>query len=816
MQQASAIFSYIVTNCLFLQVYPYERFGISILVPLHSLGQDFFSCGLFASEAIFQNIVAVVYALSKINANKVGLGMGAVVFDFCSRIEKAREQYFSFFSGQLQQTQNISMTHDRIVASVSFDDNAAEAVSSILSSNYIPHFSSPVTNRELRDMRDATIISSVPSRSAEIRLFVRILETFAWRYVSVIYDNDITGTVLLEMFRAFSREKNVCIADSLVVPKILSKEYAREVVETLSPIWKPTVVVLLMDNSDNIQTILEVFRERKLSEQFTFLSGTAWGNKMAITKGLERISAGTLTFTLETYDLPDFRNFLSNLTLNNHKPIAKEWYEEYFQYKYQCKLSESQNPTKKFLKECSKTETTHPDDVIQDPFVFHTILAVNSIAHGLDSYIRKQCSNANTVDQCKIIQAELLLEILEQGQHHLNNTKSFDTRDREGSYGYHIWNFRKLGKEYGYVHVGQYKNNKIRLEKTNVEFKNGMHVPQSLCTEGKCLEICSFQSPVYAVLSIPEPLPIDYNFRSIYGIVTSSLSLLGILAILVILVYFMMTFPSAEGSSILGYFILIGCLMIYSVNFAFIFQPTIGTCSLRRFLMGLAYAIVYSAMLIKVIHSWRIANYLDEDERNPRHVCMLILVCVALIMVEIILAAAWLILYPPKVDLLGEMWRCAPSETFETELVISLVYIMILIASTLVFCNETWQCRDTVKQTRWILFACSSTAITWLIWTIVATQAPIPFRDPAIVIGNLVSASSILLFLYARRFYIYSYLREDFKDLEMRSHFSVHLGKPVLSKTQSIEHEFTKNTINPLRETDPGMQYAGKLICYKI
>lgn len=148
------------------------------------------------------------------------------------------------------------------------------------------------------------------------------------------------------------------------------------------------------------------------------------------------------------------------------------------------------------------------------------------------------------------------------------------------------------------------------------------------------------------------------------------------------------------------------------------------------------------------------------------------LVAIGLTFVQVVLGSAWLILYPPGTDLEGETWRCTPTERFEIDLVISLVYVMVLIAATILFCFETWHAEENSKETRWILLASLFTTIAWCVWTVVATQAPITFRDPAIVIGNLICATVVILFLYARKMYLYSQLTKDVKDLEMRSHYT--------------------------------------------
>lgn len=769
--------------CVFYpQLFPHQRFGISGLVPYHQQGQTFFSCGPFAGERIFQNVAAVAYALTRINTNDAGVGLGAVFFDYCDRTERARERVFNFFSGEAQEgDSSLLLGPGRIVASVSLDDDAAEAVSNILAANHIPHFSSPVGGIRLADRTDHSILTSVPSRTAELRALLAAAKSFDWTFLSVVYDNDADGRFLMETFRGMAGAEDMCIGDSLGVPQRVSEEYARQVVETLAAGWKPRVVVLLMDAADNIRTLLQVAERLGHAEHFTFLAGPAWGNKPGVSGGLDRVSAGAITLTTETYDLPDFRAFVANLTLEHHSPLPDEWFEEYFQHKFECRLSASSRVQRQFVRECLGTENTHADDLVQDPFVFHTVLAINAVAHGLDAYLTRHCADATTIEDCEVVQAELLLEVQRQSRLTLNNTAGHGGAD---AYGYHLWNYRRLGADYGYVSAGGWQNGVLRMDKPGLEFKIGGYPPDSRCLAGACLEVCAPQSAVYAAMALPKPLPIDSNFHTVYGITTAVLSLLGVVACLACLIYLMATFPPAAGAPVLGCLALAGCLMVYAANFAFIFQPTEGTCAVRRLLPGVAYALVYAALLVKALHACRLAaaaardnasgNSGDSSAKSPllARVCGQLVVTVALVVVQVVLAVAWLTLYPPEVDLAGNSWQCAPTEDFEAELVTSLAYVMVLLAATAALCLEAWHSGAASGETRWVLAASLCSIISWCVWTVAATQAPRHLRDPAMVIGNLVSASVVLVILMARTVTLYTQFNQDVKELEMRSHYT--------------------------------------------
>jgi hypothetical protein len=54
------------------------------------------------------------------------------------------------------------------------------------------------------------------------------------------------------------------------------------------------------------------------------------------------------------------------------------------------------------------------------------------------------------------------------------------------------------------------------------------------------------------------------------------------------------------GTSVLGFVILLGLLLLFTANLSFVLTPTEATCGARRFLPGLAYTVIFAGMLLKV------------------------------------------------------------------------------------------------------------------------------------------------------------------------------------------------------------------------
>lgn len=184
-------------------------------------------------------------------------------------------------------------------------------------------------------------------------------------------------------------------------------------------------------------------------------------------------------------------------------------------------------------------------------------------------------------------------------------------------------------------------------------------------------------------------------------------------------------------------------------------------------------------MLVKVLNTWRIGDAWDEF--NPptyerlSHPCSLFSIVIALMLVQVIIGAQWLILRHPDIEFVeyeGKLLsRCSPVDFHNEELVMSCIYVMFLIILTMIFAGVTWDSEESNKESRWILVVCIFTIIIWIVWTIVSTLTEIKFRDPSIIIANLVNATMILLCIYIRKIYLLSKIQKEIDD-DKKSQFS--------------------------------------------
>ena len=103
----------------------------------------------------------------------------------------------------------------------------------------------------------------------------------------------------------------------------------------------------------------------------------------------------------------------------------------------------------------------------------------------------------------------------------------------------------------------------------------------------------------------------------VWAVIVATLSGLGLLVSIFLFMYLAVAYPVKMGTSILGYFTIVGIMGIYATNFAFVLHATSHTCAVRRFCSGVVYSIVFASLLVKVIDNWRFtdADYFKHPYR---------------------------------------------------------------------------------------------------------------------------------------------------------------------------------------------------------
>jgi G protein-coupled receptor family C group 5 protein B len=210
---------------------------------------------------------------------------------------------------------------------------------------------------------------------------------------------------------------------------------------------------------------------------------------------------------------------------------------------------------------------------------------------------------------------------------------------------------------------------------------------------------------------------------------------------------------------------MLGILGIYAINFAFFLPAAADTCGARQFCLGVVYAIVFAALLVKAIDNWRFGEnveYFNQQQMNDKYKGItnrgvLLLIAVGIVCVQLIIPIQWLVYRNPSASLMSEAteihdWMmCDPHDMYDKSLVMSMIFVMFIVLLTGIFSGLSWDNENNNYESRWILVCSVCTAGCFMVWMIVITNATPPYRDGAVALGNLFNATAILIFTIIRK-----------------------------------------------------------------
>lgn len=258
----------------------------------------------------------------------------------------------------------------------------------------------------------------------------------------------------------------------------------------------------------------------------------------------------------------------------------------------------------------------------------------------------------------------------------------------------------------------------------------------------------------------------------VWAIAVSVPTCVGLFIGIFIFCFFLFSYPVRGGSTVLGFMMIIGILCIYAINFAFFVRATNLTCGLRRFLMGVVYAIVFAALLVKSIDNWRFNDieYSVRKYSGLTSACSLFTIAVGIVCVQIIIPVEWLIIVHPtaskvSTNVLHDWSWCDPVDNHDYSLVLSMLFVMFLVLLTAIFSGMAWDSHSNYYESRWICVSCISTAGCFLVWMIVTTNAGPAYRDAAVSLGNFFNATALLIFLPVRKLILlFHFKNQDDKE----------------------------------------------------
>ncbi|XP_033749036.1 uncharacterized protein LOC117333723 [Pecten maximus] len=764
----------------------------------HHQGSDPYRCGPIKMNSLHVAL-AFFYTLERLQTPKP-YDVRGVVVDYCSNTLRIDQDLYSLLAtGKFCSTAfgaDGVVNNSTITGVLTTSSSATMAVNRVVKPLRIPIISNGATSVLLSDQSNYPYFSrTVPPDDYQMKVIADILALNDWTYVSVVYTKETYGISGFEQLQRNTRSQGVCVTNAIGIPTRPSMEEAKAAVQQLTTNAGANVVVLCTLYPE---AIMAAAKELDLVDRFVWIGTDTWGQSPTIPTGIESKLHGLITIDMRSAIVQNFIDYVKEITYTNRKNIPLDWFEEFYQEIHQCQLTDAQSPATKFSSFCDKGEVITDRMVLaNNSYILHTITATYSLVNGLNTVRAGTCKLAATFSDCfsNPDNWDRLLEGILSTDWDMHNTLNLKPPDnfnirfnsqRFVDTGYNIYTYLNDGSGYSYHLIGSTKDGTLSFD--NYDHGRGAGFT-SKCPAGTVCD-CDVitNTPLISNQTddrFTEPRNFFfYNERindfgqtvydqvytwPIWAIAVGVLTSAGLLVAVLLFLYFLVAYPVRGGTTILGFMVLLGVIGIYVINFAFFLPASDATCGARRFMMGVVYAIVFAALLVKALDNWRYSDmeYSRRKYKGLTSACSLFLVALGIVAIEAIIPIMWLILVRPTASLYTEgmpmddwAW-CDPHDLYDRALVMSMIFVMFLVVVTGIVASLAWDSDSNYYESRWIFVSSVCTAGCFLVWMIVSTNAGPPFRDPAVALGNCVNATALLIFIPIRKLVLLCYLKNN-------------------------------------------------------
>lgn len=210
------------------------------------------------------------------------------------------------------------------------------------------------------------------------------------------------------------------------------------------------------------------------------------------------------------------------------------------------------------------------------------------------------------------------------------------------------------------------------------------------------------------------------DFFSILGLVPITLSILGnILTLFVAILFYQKRHtPIVKASGKELCFIMLGGIhLCYLMTIPILMRPRVITCIMQRVGIGLAFSMMYAALLTKTNRIARIFESTKKQGRlRPQYISphSQVVICSCLILVQLVLSLLWIAYERPSVGMRAyERLVILKCQMNKYSFLVSLIYNVILVLICTMYAVRTRKVPENFNETKFIGFTCYTTCILW-------------------------------------------------------------------------------------------------------
>ncbi|XP_047429784.1 metabotropic glutamate receptor 1 isoform X2 [Mugil cephalus] len=733
-------------------------------------------CGDVREQYGIQRVEAMFHTLDRINADPEllpNISLGCEIRDSCWHSSVALEQSIEFIRDSL-----ISIRDDKDGSKWCIDgtpsnqpppskkpiagvigpgsSSVAIQVQNLLQLFNIPQIAYSATSIDLSDKTlFKYFLRVVPSDTLQARAMLDIVKRYNWTYVSAVHTEGNYGESGMEAFKELASQEGLCIAHSDKIYSNAGEKHFDRLLRKLRERLPKARVVVCFCEGMTVRGLLMAMRRLGVYGEFLLVGSDGWADRYEVVEGYEQEADGGITMKLQSDIVKTFDDYYLKLRLDTN--TRNPWFPEFWQYRFQCRLSGHPQENKNYKKVCTGNESLH-ENYMQDSKMGFVINAIYAMAHGLHDMHKELCPGQTGLCEAMdpIDGSKLLDYLLKTSFRGVSGEEIYFDENGDTPGRYDIMNLQSVGEDrHDYINVGSWHEGILYMDDYKL-WLNSSEAVRSVCSdpcskgqikvirkgEVSCCWICTTCKDNEYVqdeftckacelgwwpddeLEGCQPLPLKYlDWADVESIVAVAFSCVGILItsfVTFIFIQYRDTPVVKSSSRELCYIILAGIFLGYICPFTLIARPTVASCYLQRLLVGLSSAMCYSALVTKTN---RIARILAGSKKKictkkPRFMSAWAQVVIAfmLISVQLTLEITLIILEPPEpiksYPSIREVYLIC--NTSNVGMVAPLGYNGLLIMSCTYYAFKTRNVPANFNEAKYIAFTMYTTCIIWL------------------------------------------------------------------------------------------------------
>ncbi|XP_050392251.2 metabotropic glutamate receptor 5 [Patella vulgata] len=808
------------------------------------------ACGPIRELYGIQRIETLLFTLDKINMNDSilpNITLGCDIRDSCWYSAIALEQSIDFIKDAIasntelnnNQSHNKGCSAERLEPIAGLvgpgSSESTIQVQNLLQIFHIPQIGYSATSISLSDKsRFNYFLRVVPPDNYQAQALIDIVVRFNWTYISTVYSDGNYGERGIQEFEVRAQKHNVCIAESTNIASSADEIAFDKVIDQLEITPNATVVVCFCEGM-TVHKLLLAAKRKNVVHKYVFIGSDGWGNRPDVVEGVEEEAAGGISIKLYSPQLDDFDDYYSSLYPENNS--RNPWFKEFWQERFVCRLNAGDDTDTRYNEMCSADSNLANSK--QDSKLGFVANAVYTMAYALHNMHQQLCDGKpGLCDAMRPINGSLYLDYLLNVTFNSYSGEAVHFDDHGNPPGrYEIVNYQPQyhpdgNVTYTYVSVGTWMTGTLSLNSSKIHWPGSENTdrrePESICSKpcpkghvkevkgSSCCWVCIPCKDNQIVtdnstctpcdlgwwpnfnLSECEEIPIEFtSWHDSEAIVAMTMACVSILVTCWIGSVFIRhnNTPVVKASTReLSYIILFGIIVACCSNFVIVAKPSIVTCYLSRILPGLAFSLMYGALVTKTN---RIARILEGSKKimtkKPRFMSASAQVVITgiIIGVESAIITIMLIIEPAdsKFDYPAPKRVRLVCNTTTLGVIVPLGFDLLLIFMCTLYAIKTRNLPENFNEAKFIGFTMYTTCVIW------SGFFPIYFggesKSVTMCISITLSAVVTLVLLFCPKVYIIIWAPEK----NTRGAFTTskdvrcHIGSKSMPSADSLEYK---------------------------